>query len=140
MCGLADWFVFILLGISGVIDWKKREIPIWLLILMSVVVLIFGFSCKNVSVWYRLAGAFLGIVFFFISKITKESVGYADSWLFLLLGVHLGIFVVLQVLFAASLMAAIFAVFYLWKRNWKRSETLPFVPFLVIAYIGVMCR
>ncbi len=138
MCGLAKWSVFILLGIMSVIDWKKREIPIWLLVLMSVMVTIFAFFCKDVSVGYRLAGAFLGITFFIVSRFTKEAIGYADSWLMVILGVHLGIFRVLQVLFAASLMAAIFSVFYLWKQRWKRNATLPFVPFLAVAYIGVM--
>lgn len=138
MCRLADWSVFILLGIAGMIDWKKREVPIWLLLIMSVVILFFGIFCEEVDIWYRLAGALLGAGFFVVSKFTKEAVGYGDSWLILILGIHMGILDVLQVLFAASLMAAIFAIFYLWRHRWKRSETLPFVPFLAIAYAGVM--
>lgn len=138
MCGLANWSVFILLGLAGVIDWKKREVPIWLLTTMSVVILLFAIFCEDVDIWYRLAGALLGAVFFVISKFTKEAVGYGDSWLILILGIHMGILVALQVLFAASLMAAIFAIFYLWKCRWKRSATLPFVPFLAIAYAGVV--
>lgn len=138
MCGLADWSVFVLLGLAGIIDWKKREVPIWLLVIMSVVILVFAMFCGDVDIWYRLAGALLGVVFFVISKFTKEAVGYGDSWLILLLGIHMGILEALQVLFAASLMAAIFAIFYLWRRRWKRSETLPFVPFLAIAYAGVI--
>lgn len=138
MCKIADWSVFILLVIAGVIDWKKREIPVWLLVLKSVIILFFALLCEDVSIWYRLSGGLLGAAFFLVSKFTKEAIGYGDSWLILLLGVHLGIFKVLQLLFAASLMAAVFAVFYLWKRKWKRSATLPFVPFLAIAYIGVI--
>lgn len=138
MCKIADWIVFILLGITGVIDWKKRELPIWLLISMSIVVTILAICCRDVSVWYRLAGAALGIVFFIISRFTKEAIGYGDSWLILIMGVHLGIFRALQLLFAASFLAALFAVFYLWRRKWKRNETLPFIPFLAIAYIGVI--
>lgn len=138
MCEVADWTVLVLLGIAGVIDWRKREIPMWLLVLMSITIFIFSICCKNVSIWYRLAGALFGVTFFIISKFTKEAVGYGDSWLILLLGVHLGILEALQVLFAASIIASIFAVFFLWKRGWKRRETMPFVPFLVIAYAGVM--
>lgn len=138
MCQIAYGSVLILLGIAGVIDWKKREIPIWLLILMSVTVLFFSIFNKEVSIWHRLVGAAFGVIFFIISKFTKEAVGYGDSWLILLMGVHLGIFKALQLLFAASLMAAVVAIFYLWKRKWKRSETLPFVPFLAIAYTGVI--
>ena len=138
MYKIADWVVFILLVVIGIIDWKKREIPIWLLLLMSVAVSFFATCCENVSIWYRLAGALFGGVFFLISKFTKEAIGYGDSWLILLLGVHLGILEALQLLFLASVLAAVFAVFYLWKRRWKRSATLPFAPFISIAYIGVM--
>lgn len=138
MCEIADVIVFFMLAIAGLMDWKKKELPLWLLIGMSVCVVIFAACCKDTSLGYRLVGATLGVLFFLISKVTKEAVGYGDSWLILLLGVHLGISRALQVLFAASLLSAIFALFYLWVRKWRRNATLPFVPFLAIAYLGVM--
>ena len=138
MCQVANWFVLILLAVSSVIDWRKREIPITLLFIMSAGITIFAIYCKDITIWYRLAGGALGMMLFVVSTVTKEAIGYGDSWLILLLGVQLGIFRVLQLLFAASLLAVIFAVFYLWVRKWNRKATLPFVPFLTIAYLGVM--
>ena len=138
MCEIADWIVLFLLVVASVIDWRKREIPLWLLVSMSASVLVFAIYCKDINIWYRLTGVAFGVLFFFVSKVTKESIGYGDSWLILLLGAHLGIFQVLQALFAASLVAVVFAVFYLWKCKWKRDATLPFVPFLTIGYLGVM--
>ena len=138
MCEIADVIVFFMLAIAGLMDWKKKELPLWLLIGMSVCIVIFAACCKDISWGYRLAGAALGVLFFLISKATKEAVGYGDSWLILLLGVHLGISRALQVLFAASVLSAFFALFYLWVRKWRRNATLPFVPFLAIAYLGVM--
>lgn len=138
MCRIADGMVFILLGIAGVIDYKRKEIPIYLLTLMSMVILLFAICCQNINPWYRLAGAVFGGILFVVSKITKEAVGYGDSWMILLLGIHLGIFKALQVLFVASIFAAGFSLFFLWRHNWKRDSTLPFITFLSIAYIGVM--
>ena len=138
MCQVANWFVLILLAVASVIDWRKREIPITLLFIMSAGITIFAIYCKDITIWYRLAGGALGIMLFVVSTVTKEAIGYGDSWLILLLGVQLGILRVLQLLFAASLLAVIFAVFYLWVRKWNRNATLPFVPFLTIAYLGVM--
>ena len=138
MCQVANWFVLILLAVASVIDWRKREIPITLLFIMSAGITIFAIYCKDITIWYRLAGGALGIMLFVVSTVTKEAIGYGDSWLILLLGVQLGILRVLQLLFAASLLAVIFAVFYLWVRKWNRKSTLPFVPFLTIAYLGVM--
>lgn len=138
MCQVANWTMLILLAVASVIDWRKREIPMSLLFIMSAVVTIFAIYCKDVTIWQRLAGGALGIMLFVVSTVTKEAIGYGDSWLILLLGLHLGIFRVLQLLFAASLLAVLFAVFYLWMRKWDRKATLPFVPFLTIAYLGVM--
>ena len=138
MCQVANWFVLILLAVASVIDWRKREIPMSLLFIMSAGVTIFAIYCKDITIWYRLAGGALGMMLFVVSTVTKEAIGYGDSWLILLLGVQLGIFRVLQLLFTASLLAVIFAVFYLWVRKWNRKATLPFVPFLTIAYLGVM--
>ena len=138
MCRLAYDILLVLLGIGSVLDLKRRVIPIYLLLLMSAAVFFIALFDKEVSLWYRLAGASLGVIFFGISKFTKEAVGYGDSWIILLLGIALGIFEVLQVLFTASLVAAVVGLLYLWIRQWKRSATLPFVPFLTLAYIGVM--
>lgn len=138
MCQVANWFVLILLAVASVIDWRKREIPMTLLFIMSAGITIFAIYCKDITIWYRLAGGALGMMLFVVSTVTKEAIGYGDSWLILLLGVQLGILRVLQLLFAASILAVIFAVFYLWVRKWNRDATLPFVPFLTIAYLGVM--
>lgn len=138
MCEVMKWLIFAMLGVAGVIDAKKREIPLWLLIAMSVAVSGYTLCSWNTEIGYRLAGAGLGLSFFGVSKVTREAVGYGDSWVILLLGIQLGIMQALQILFVASLLAGVFAVFYLWKQNWNRNVTLPFLPFLAISYIGVI--
>lgn len=138
MCGIIDWVIFVLLGCCGFTDFKRKTIPLYLLIVMSAVVGVSVIFCNTESIWLRVGGAGLGILFFIVSRITKEAVGYGDSWLILLLGVYLGIEKALQLLFAATLGAAVVSLFYLWMRHWKRNATLPFVPFLVVAYLGVM--
>jgi prepilin signal peptidase PulO-like enzyme (type II secretory pathway) len=79
------------------------------------------------------------LFFFFISKFTKEAIGYGDSWLILILGIYLGSFEVLQVLFWATILAAIVALFLLCKKRCKRNITIPFVPYLAVAFLGVVC-
>ncbi len=137
MCEVVKWLIFAMLGMAGIIDAKKREIPLWLLVVMSMAVGVYVLCSWNTDMGYRLAGAGLGIFFFGVSKVTREAVGYGDSWVILLLGIQLGIMQALQILFVASILAAVFAVFYLWKQNWNRNVTLPFLPFLAISYIGV---
>ena len=138
MCKIADGIVFILLVMCSVFDWRKRTIPVMLLIVLTTAVGIFVLCCDAVSVRLRVGGIFLGSLFFIISKITKEAIGYGDSWLILLLGVYMGYLRAIGVLFTASVLAGLVSVFFLWKRHWKRTATLPFVPFLSISYLGAM--
>ena len=138
MCRIIDWVMFALLGCCGFTDLKRKTIPLFLLIAMSVVVGVSVIFCNTERIWLRVGGLGLGILFLLVSRVTKEAVGYGDSWLILLLGAYLGIEEVLPLLFTATLGAAVVSLFYLWIRRWKRSATLPFVPFLVIAYLGRM--
>jgi len=136
MCKIADIIVLLLLGGCSYADWKKKEIPIIWLILLGITVLIFAVLNDDISIVQRAGGILIGIVLLLISKCTSEAVGYGDSWLILVIGIHLGGYRTLQMLFVASVFAGIVSLFYLWKKRWKRNATLPFVPFLCAAYIG----
>ncbi len=138
MCEIINWVIFLLLGGCSIRDCKKREIPVVLLILLGVVVLLSLFLCREKSLLARAGGAAVGLLLFLISKCTKEAIGYGDSWLILILGVYMGGVEVLEVLFVASLAAGICSLVVLWKAGWKRTTTIPFAPFLSIAYLGVM--
>lgn len=138
MCEIADWIIWAFLLLCGVFDSKRKRIPVVLLICASVTVLVFVLCFQKSMLWSRLWGGALGIVFFLISKYTREAVGYGDSWLILLLGVYLGRYEALQVLLVAALGVAIYALFCLWKHHWKRDVTIPFAPFLAAAYAGVL--
>lgn len=138
MCKIADGMVFLLLGMCSVSDWRKKTMPLSLLVMLSVVIVCFVILCDTVSMRLRLGGVFMGLLFLLISKVTGEAIGYGDSWLILLLGIHMGYLRAIGVLFVASMLAGIASLFFLWKCNWKRTATLPFVPFLSISYLGAI--
>ena len=134
-----NWILLGLFTICGIRDIRKREIPIWWLIIISVLVLLFVLLFDRNRLISRLVGGVFGLLFFLISKCTKEAIGYGDSWLILILGVYLGSFEALQVLFWAALIAAVVALFLLCRRKRKKSITIPFVPYLAVAFLGVVC-
>ena len=138
MCKIADGIVLLLLAMCSISDWKRKTIPAVLLVVFSVVVLVFALVCDNVSLRLRIGGFFVGVLFLLISKVTKEAMGYGDSWLILLLGVYMGYLRAVGVLFAASMIAGGISLFFLWKLHWKKTATLPFVPFLGISYLGAL--
>ncbi|MBQ8804129.1 MAG: prepilin peptidase [Tyzzerella sp.] len=138
MCILANGIMLGYLGICGYSDWKSKEIPTFTMILFSISTVLLTIACSKGNIGLIAAGGVVGILFFGISKLTKEAIGYGDSWVITLLGIYLGGVKLLWVLFLASLGASLFSLFYLWKYHWKKSRTIPFVPFLFIAYLGVM--
>ena len=138
MCQIENWVIFLLLVMCSISDFKKKTMPAVLLIVLSITVLGFAIFGDSVGVRLRVGGAILGMLFLLISKCTKEAIGYGDSWLILLLGIQLGYLEAISVLFAASLLAGVASLFFLWKCNWKRDTSLPFVPFLSVSYLGAM--
>ncbi len=138
MCKIADLIVFVLLAACSVSDWRKKTIPYASLVIFGMAVVAFAILCDGTSARMRISGALMGIMFLLISKCTKEAIGYGDSWILLLLGIHMGLLKVLNVLSVAAVLAAVVSLFFLWKCHWKRQATLPFVPFLTVSYLGVI--
>lgn len=138
MYEIADWIILILLVGCAISDWRRKEIPLYLLIVMSVNVLLLSICVGGPSVGSRIGGALIGILLFIVGKFTREAIGYGDSWIILLLGVYLGSVRLLELLLGASLLAALFSLFYLWKKRWKKKASIPFVPFLLVMYLGGM--
>lgn len=138
MCQIENWVIFLLLVMCSISDFKKKTMPVVLLVVFSITVLGFAIYGNPVGVRLRVGGALLGMLFLLISKCTREAIGYGDSWLILLLGIQLGYLEIISVLFAASLLAGVASLFLLWKCHWKRDTSLPFVPFLSISYLGAM--
>lgn len=138
MCQLGKWIVCIVLGVCALWDLKKKEIPLLLLVLMGFIIVLQIILEKPINWWGIFSGALIGMLCLFFSKCTREAIGYGDSWLILELGLYLGGICLLQVLFLASVMAGLLSLFYLWKKQWKRKATIPFIPFIALACGGVL--
>lgn len=100
---------------------------------------VLGCLCERAEPGMLLAaGGAVGIIFLVISKVTKESLGYGDSILILILGVFIGFWNLLYLLLTAFFLAAVFSSIMMLKNRFSRKTAFPFVPFLTAAYIGGM--
>ena len=133
-----DWVIFLLLAVCSIWDMKKREIPLLLCGLMAFFAIGASISSPRAGGGDILAGVAIGVVFLGISKISKEAIGYGDSLLLLVLGIYLGGKLLLFLLLYASVGAGISALFLLWKKGWSKKAGIAFVPFLMLAYLGVI--
>ena len=138
MCEIEHGLVAVLLGIIAYRDLRTKQISCLSLVLMAVLVLVLRMIFVEDSMWSTLGGVAVGISFFFISKYSRESVGYGDSWLILLLGIFLGGKLVMELVFVASFLAALYSIGYGFIRGWNGKNTIPFIPFLTLAYLGVV--
>lgn len=138
MCKIEDLVILVFLILCSISDLHSKKIPTVLLLVMSGVVLIFCFiSCRK-DVLDMTGGIMIGSLLFLVSKYTKEAIGYGDSWLMSLLGVYLGGISLLEVAMTAFFLAGMISLTGLVWKHWKKTVTIPFVPFLTIAYLGVI--
>lgn len=123
-----------LMGLS-IVDIRLRHIPELMLGMGSVLAAGYSILSREVPLALCAWGLLLGTAFVGVSRITKEAVGYGDSWIVCILGVYLGIWKLLLLLAAAfaALGAAAMAVLVL--RKWSRKASLPAIPFITAGYI-----
>ena len=138
MCEIEQVIVTVLLMVMAYRDLRTKQVSCLALVIMAILVVVIRMLFVEDTIWSTLGGVAVGISFFLISKYSRESVGYGDSWLILLLGVLIGGKKVMEVIFIASFMAALFSVGYGLVRGWNRKNTIPFIPFLALAYVGVV--
>ena len=91
---------------------------------------------RTVSTGEIIAGILAGAFFLLISKLTKESFGYGDSILIVIMGAFLGFWSLMSVLFMAFFMAGLFSVIMLLKTKFHKKSKFPFITFLMAAYAG----
>lgn len=121
--------------ILSVIDIKWRKIPVRLLMIFSGVIIGITLFDGDLDCWLLIGGIGIGILFFIVSKLTNESIGYADSWMILLLGICQGFWGLLGTLTDAMFLLAIISLALIVVKSKMRKSRLPFLPFLTAGYI-----
>jgi len=120
------------------IDIRIHRVPVKLLAVSNIAAILYYIIFREINIWALAGGAGVGIIFLIISRVTREGFGYADSWGILILGLYLGFWKLLELLFAAFSMLAIFAIAMLAGKKMSRRCVLPFFPFLTVGYVAVL--
>lgn len=132
-----------LTGISA-LDIAYRKVPEKILLIMIAGATGYQAVCREEDIRIITAGALVGAAFIFMSKVTKEGIGYGDSLGILALGMYLGLWNLLEVLCGAFFLLAFCGAVLLTRRRMSRKCALPFYPFLTIGYVlwmigGAVC-
>lgn len=129
-------------AVLAVEDWTKRSVSIKSIITgaVSVCILLIITVSTIEELWSHALGAICGSIFLIVSKCSNEKLGYGDSMVLAILGAFLGITEFLGIAFVGFVLCGFYGgVRFIIKKGAKNQE-IPFIPFLLIAYIGICCH
>ena len=122
------------LGVQGVLDWKYKEIPLWISLLGGIAGVCICVIEKRMPLDILLA-CIPGTIALIISKLTKEVIGYGDGIVLTAMGVYLPLKELISIGMLAFMMAGIVALVLLVIFRKNGNYRIAFLPFLGIAYL-----
>lgn len=134
MIGIINIIAFLFLAFCTLCDLRSMQIPLAGLVIFGLVIV--GIGIINGTLFQQLGFLQLipGAVFLLISLLGKQSVGYGDGMVILLLGILLGISRCVAVIFMGLIFCSIVSIFILLLKKGNRRTKLPFMPFLLAAW------
>lgn len=135
MWTISKCVVMIILSALSLMDYKIRKVPRDVLLSCMAGAVIYRLVFVRIDWRLSLAGALVGGIFVGISKLTKEAIGYGDSFAIMILGVYLGLWGLLEVLASAFLVLGILGIVTFVLRKQRGNWALPFFPFLTVGYL-----
>lgn len=120
--------------VLSVIDLRTGKIPVLPVALLGMAVL--GYRGWNgAPVLDIAAGVIPGVVLLLVARVTKESIGYGDGIVLLVLGVFCGAVKTVAILGMSLMIAAVLSMILLVLKKAGRKTALPFIPCLCSAYL-----
>lgn len=127
--------IFLFLFLCGVLDWKDRQIPLWLCGLGSVVIILSEIVTKEFALDKILGGGLIGLFLLAAGKLTKGQIGSGDGIVFFIIGMALGGRKSFLLLIESLWIAFLFCLIALFIGKIKMKERIPFLPFVFVAYL-----
>lgn len=119
-------------------DIKYKKISTTLLLLGLPFLLTTSIVTNPVGFKSRVLGLAVGVILIGISYITKGQVGMGDGVVIGIIGLCFGIQITVQVFMYGLFISAIAAIIILGCKRGSRKTTMPFIPFLLLGYLGVL--
>ncbi|MDD2957336.1 MAG: prepilin peptidase [Lachnospiraceae bacterium] len=134
-----QWLVLIFLIICCITDLNKKIIwkPVTILVFAGVCTA--HFILKDMELWNILCGCLPGLCLLAAGLATREAIGYGDGLVIMSCGAAIGFADVTALLLLGLFFSAIWAAILLIVRKAGKKDSFPFVPFLLAAWICMMC-
>lgn len=125
--------VLLFLGVNAILDFKYKKIP-WALSICFIVIGIGSVLTSSPINWWQFLGVIVGIGMILISVCTKQAIGLGDGLVLLVVGIFIGLWKTLMILFLAGILVAVVGIVLMVQKKGNLKTSLPFIPFLLAAY------
>ncbi|MBP3487129.1 MAG: prepilin peptidase [Roseburia sp.] len=123
------------LAVTAYQDWREQKIGIYLPCAAGIVGLLLYLFYREHTLTDLLLGMGIGVVMLLIAWTGRECIGAGDGVMLVASGTFLGFWGNLRLLIAALFLAAVAALFLLVIKRKGRNYRMPFLPFLLVAYL-----
>lgn len=123
------------LGMAAYRDWREKNIYLYMPIMAGIVGLILHLIYREHTLMELLLGAGLGGIMILIALVSRESIGIGDGVMLMVSGIFLGIWKNLELLLTALVLVGVAALFLIVVKKKRRDYRVPFLPFLLVAYL-----
>lgn len=141
---MVDWEQYFVQGLEllffGIGTWfdiRDRELPLTFLMLFGVIGIVCNVLWKYQSLKSVVMGSIIGGTFLMVGWVSNEEIGYGDGIGLVILGIFEGFRGMIPVLIGAFLFSGIYGLWKLVGLKRSGSDTMPFFPFLLLAFVGV---
>lgn len=125
-----------ILGVCSVMDLRKKRIPLIPIVICLGAGVLWQVLWQGTTAGKLLLSCLPGGILLGTACLTEQKIGYGDGWVVLASGVWTGMWDMFLILTGGMLACAVFSGFLLAFRKVNRGDTLPFIPFLLLACIG----
>ena len=119
-------------------DIKRKQIRLNPVLFFGILGIFFHMLFRMQSIENILLGMSVGVVLLFLSVLTGGRIGMGDAVLLIVTGIYLGLEKNLELFFCGLLLCSMWALGLMVLRKKNRKDSIPFVPFLLAAYMGML--
>lgn len=127
-----------MLALCSAEDIKKKQIRLHPVLLFGIFGVFLHMLFRMQPVENMLLGMLVGVTLLILSILTGGRIGAGDAVLLIVTGIYLGFEQNMQLFFSGSLLCGIWALGVLILKKKGRKDSIPFIPFLLAAYMGML--
>ena len=119
-------------------DIRKKEVRLNFVLFFGILGIFLHMLWRMQSIESLLLGMSVGVALLLLSVLTGGKIGIGDAVLLIVTGIYLGLEENLKLFFGGLFLCGMWALGLLLLRKKGRKDSIPFIPFLLAAYMGML--